>query len=130
MCGNEGGWGPARAAGAAPAGQCWLTGAWALQSTILRVWVKDHPIKPQSEESVSHAVLSVAPRHEVNFARAQGSRSKAKDNREARFLPNPQANWGPMPRAGSKRAREIAEQDAAAAAENGQKADATPGAAE
>ena len=97
---------------------------------ILRVWVKDHPIKPQSEESVSHAVLSVAPTHEVNFARAQGSRSKAKDNREARFLPNPQANWGPMPRAGSKRAREIAEQDAAAAAENGQKADATPGAAE
>lgn len=70
---------------------------------VLRVWVKDHPIKPQPVESVSHAVLSVEPTHEVNFSRAQGARSKAKDNKEARFLPNPQANWGPMVRAAGAR---------------------------
>jgi len=37
---------------------------------------------------------------QVNFARAVASLSKAQAKKVARFLPNPERNWGPKLRAG------------------------------
>ncbi len=37
---------------------------------------------------------------QANFSRASSAVSKAKSSGVARFLPNPEENWGPKPRAG------------------------------
>ena len=45
-------------------------------------------------------LLAKAPELKANFSRAQGAASNAKANKVARFLPNPEANWGPKPKHG------------------------------
>ncbi len=45
-------------------------------------------------------LLAKEPELKANFSRAQGAASNAKANKVARFLPNPEANWGPKPKHG------------------------------
>ena len=45
-------------------------------------------------------LLAKQPELKANFSRAQGASSNAKANKVARFLPNPEANWGPKPKHG------------------------------
>ena len=45
-------------------------------------------------------LLAKEPEFKANFSRAQGAASQAKTNKVARFLPNPEANWGPKPKHG------------------------------
>lgn len=45
-------------------------------------------------------LLAKEPELKANFSRAQGAASNAKANKVARFLPNPEANWGPRPKHG------------------------------
>lgn len=45
-------------------------------------------------------LLAKEPELKANFSRAQGAGSNAKANKVARFLPNPEANWGPKPKHG------------------------------
>lgn len=45
-------------------------------------------------------LLAKQPELKANFSRAQGAGSNAKANKVARFLPNPEANWGPRPKHG------------------------------
>lgn len=46
--------------------------------------------------------LSKAPVHKADFSRAASAISKARTNKVARYLPNPEANWGPKPKHGRK----------------------------
>ena len=50
--------------------------------------------------SAAGKLLAREPEIKANFSRAQGAVSQAKTNKVARFLPNPQANWGPKPKHG------------------------------
>lgn len=54
-------------------------------------------------------LLSKAPELKANFSRAQGALSQARTQKVARYLPNPEANWGPKPR--HSRARKAAPQE-------------------
>ena len=45
-------------------------------------------------------LLGKEPELKADFSRAQQALSKAKANKVARFLPNPEANWGPKPKHG------------------------------
>ena len=45
-------------------------------------------------------LLAKEPELKADFSRAQGAGSNAKANKVARFLPNPEANWGPRPKHG------------------------------
>jgi tRNA (guanine26-N2/guanine27-N2)-dimethyltransferase len=67
---------------------------------IMRCWVKNHPIKPQSPEHPGSVILSKEPSHQADFSRHVGSLSKAQAKKVARFLPNPEKHWGPKIRAG------------------------------
>ncbi|KEH25136.1 N(2),N(2)-dimethylguanosine tRNA methyltransferase, putative [Medicago truncatula] len=67
---------------------------------IMRCWVKNHPIKGQPADQPGSIILSKEPVLQVNFARAVASLSKAQAKKVARFLPNPERNWGPKLRAG------------------------------
>ena len=49
---------------------------------------------------VAGKLLAKEPELKANFSRAQGAGSNAKANKVARFLPNPEANWGPKPKHG------------------------------
>jgi len=65
----------------------------------------------QDPNSYAGKLLAKEPTLKVNFSRASAAVSRAKAEKVARFLPNPEANWGPMakhtrtgkvrPRAGS-----------------------------
>ena len=44
--------------------------------------------------------MAKEPELKADFSRAQGAASNAKANKVARFLPNPEANWGPKPKHG------------------------------
>ncbi|KAK9683112.1 hypothetical protein RND81_10G117400 [Saponaria officinalis] len=67
---------------------------------IMRCWVKDHPIKPQSPDQSGSVILSKEPELQANFTRAMASLSKSQLKKVARFLPNPEKHWGPKLRAG------------------------------
>lgn len=43
--------------------------------------------------------------HTADFSRAASAISKARTNKVARYLPNPEANWGPKPRHSHARKR-------------------------
>ena len=61
-----------------------------------------HPLTAVLTADVQAAgkLLSKQPELKANFSRAQGAFSAAKANKVARFLPNPEANWGPKPKHG------------------------------
>ncbi|KAL3144470.1 hypothetical protein ABBQ32_004211 [Trebouxia sp. C0010 RCD-2024] len=67
---------------------------------IIRCWVQDHPVKAHDAASYAGKLLAKQPELKANFSRAQGAGSNAKANKVARFLPNPEANWGPRPKHG------------------------------
>lgn len=67
---------------------------------IMRCWVKNHPVKAQSPDQSGTVILSREPSLQANFARAVASLSKAQAKKVARFLPNPEAHWGPKVKAG------------------------------
>ena len=62
---------------------------------VMRAWVKQHPGKGPEPGSYAAKLLSREPAIAVNFSRAPGAVSAAKLGGLARFLPNPEANWGP-----------------------------------
>lgn len=73
-------------------------------------------------------LLSKAPELKANFSRAQGALSQARTQKVARYLPNPEANWGPKPRHSRARKAEPQEDepagDATETAPSGQAAEA------
>ena len=67
---------------------------------IIRGWVAMHPVKRGSNEDSYAAKLLAKPAQlKANFARAAAAISAAKSQKVARFLPNPEKNWGPKPKA-------------------------------
>ncbi|XP_077230244.1 tRNA (guanine(26)-N(2))-dimethyltransferase 2-like [Tasmannia lanceolata] len=67
---------------------------------IMRCWIKNHPVKAQPPDQSGTVILAKEPTLQANFARAAASLSKAQAKKVARFLPNPERNWGPKLRAG------------------------------
>lgn len=67
---------------------------------IMRCWVKTHPVKSQAEMTPGTVILSREPKLEANFSKVNSALSRAQAEGVARFLPNPEENWGPKPRAG------------------------------
>ncbi|GAB4830749.1 hypothetical protein Ancab_004781 [Ancistrocladus abbreviatus] len=67
---------------------------------IMRCWVKNHPVKAQPRDQPGSLILAKEPELQANFTRAVASLSKAQAKKVARFLPNPERNWGPKLRAG------------------------------
>ncbi|KAK9907632.1 hypothetical protein WJX75_007284 [Coccomyxa subellipsoidea] len=68
---------------------------------VMRCWVAEHPTKKSPDpESYAGKLLSKPPQLKANFARARGATSAAKTAKVARFIPNPEAYWGPKPKAG------------------------------
>ncbi|CAM6128891.1 unnamed protein product [Calypogeia fissa] len=67
---------------------------------IMRCWVKTHPVKAQTEVTPGTVILSKEPKFEANFSKVNSALSRAQAAGVARFLPNPEENWGPKPRAG------------------------------
>ena len=73
---------------------------------IIRSWVALHPVARKLEPgSAAAKILAVAPAFKADFARAAGAISAAKASKTARFLPNPEANWGPKPKHGRSKVR-------------------------
>lgn len=66
---------------------------------IMRCWVAKNPVRITDKESYQAKILAVEPTIEVSFANAKGVMSKAKADRKARFVQNPE-NWGPRPKHG------------------------------
>ena len=63
---------------------------------VMRAWAKQHPGgKGPEPGSYAAKLLAREPAIAVNFSRAPGAVSAAKLGGLARFLPNPEANWGP-----------------------------------
>lgn len=73
---------------------------WNVVWDIMRCWVQQHPVKKSQPGSAGEKILSVEPELKADFSRVQQAVSKAKQKGVARFLPNPEANWGPKPRHG------------------------------
>jgi tRNA (guanine26-N2/guanine27-N2)-dimethyltransferase len=74
---------------------------WSAIWDIMRCWVAEHPAKPPPGSSGA-LILAKAPELKADFARAAGAvqhRGKGR-GKVARFLPNPEANWGPKPKHG------------------------------
>mmetsp|Transcript_22938 Transcript_22938/g.63658 ORF Transcript_22938/g.63658 Transcript_22938/m.63658 type:complete len:234 (-) Transcript_22938:478-1179(-) len=67
---------------------------------IMRCWIRDHPIKPHPEDSYAGRLLAKEPSIQADFSRSQKALSQAKVNKVARYLPNPEENWGPKTRHG------------------------------
>mmetsp|Transcript_32572 Transcript_32572/g.103769 ORF Transcript_32572/g.103769 Transcript_32572/m.103769 type:complete len:183 (+) Transcript_32572:92-640(+) len=87
---------------------------------IMRCWVKEHaPVKDQGEETAAYNILAKEPVLVANFARAHAAMSKAKEKGQARFLPNPEENWGPKSRHGRPPAGTLNRKRGAGAAAEG-----------
>lgn len=67
---------------------------------ILRCWSAKHPSKTLSKTSPGYAIVSKPPTFEADFSQPFKKKEKKK---EARYLPNPRAYWGPGSRATGKR---------------------------
>ena len=74
---------------------------------ILRCWVKEHPVKPQSSPTPGEAILAKEPTVIANWTRRTEAQSKAQKDGVARFPQNPTADWGPKRRAGKYREEEL-----------------------
>ena len=59
-----------------------------------------HPFNQGGRCAAAGKLLAKEPELKAYFSRAQGAGSNAKANKVARFLPNPEANWGPKPKHG------------------------------
>ncbi|XP_045348093.1 tRNA (guanine(26)-N(2))-dimethyltransferase isoform X1 [Leopardus geoffroyi] len=81
---------------------------------IMRCWEKECPVKRErlSEASPAFRILSVEPRLQANFAVRDDANPSSRQRGLKRFQANPEANWGPRPRArpGGKAAGEAMEE--------------------
>jgi tRNA (guanine26-N2/guanine27-N2)-dimethyltransferase len=81
---------------------------------ILRAWAKKRPpSKLAVKDSAADKILAVEPSIEVNFSTPSSVQAASNANAKvSRFPLNPQANWGPKPRAsGNKRKAEDPSQE-------------------
>nr|XP_019601780.1 PREDICTED: tRNA (guanine(26)-N(2))-dimethyltransferase isoform X3 [Rhinolophus sinicus] len=80
---------------------------------IMRCWEKECPVKRErlSETSPAFRILSVEPRLQANFTIRDDANPSSRQRGLKRFQANPEANWGPRPRArpGSKTVGEAME---------------------
>ncbi|XP_021026344.1 tRNA (guanine(26)-N(2))-dimethyltransferase isoform X2 [Mus caroli] len=77
---------------------------------IMRCWEKECPVKRErlSESSPAFRILAVEPRLKANFNIREDANPSSRQRGLKRFQANPEANWGPRPRArpGGKAASE------------------------
>ncbi|PSC68820.1 putative tRNA (guanine(26)-N(2))-dimethyltransferase 2 isoform B [Micractinium conductrix] len=73
---------------------------WSVVWDIMRCWVQQHPVKKPAPGSAAESILAKEPELKADLSRAAQAVSKARQKGVARFLPNPEANWGPKPRHG------------------------------
>ncbi|XP_036158531.1 tRNA (guanine(26)-N(2))-dimethyltransferase isoform X2 [Myotis myotis] len=68
---------------------------------IMRCWEKQCPVKRErlSETSPAFRILSVEPRLQANFTIRDDANPSSRQRGLKRFQANPEANWGPRPRA-------------------------------
>ncbi|XP_059948212.1 tRNA (guanine(26)-N(2))-dimethyltransferase isoform X3 [Mesoplodon densirostris] len=68
---------------------------------IMRCWEKECPVKRErlSETSPAFRILSVEPRLQANFTIRDDANPSSRQRGLKRFQANPEANWGPRPRA-------------------------------
>nr|XP_012807664.2 tRNA (guanine(26)-N(2))-dimethyltransferase [Jaculus jaculus] len=68
---------------------------------IMRCWEKECPVKRDrlSESSPAFRILSVEPRLQANFTIREDANPSSRQRGLKRFQANPEANWGPRPRA-------------------------------
>uniref|UniRef100_G1RRE0 tRNA (guanine(26)-N(2))-dimethyltransferase n=1 Tax=Nomascus leucogenys TaxID=61853 RepID=G1RRE0_NOMLE len=68
---------------------------------IMRCWEKECPVKRErlSETSPAYRILSVEPRLQANFTIREDANPSSRQRGLKRFQANPEANWGPRPRA-------------------------------
>jgi len=68
---------------------------------LMRAWVKEAAVNPKRmvEGSVSQKILSVEPKTEIDFSPHPEATTPSQIQGLKRFPPNPEANWGPKPRA-------------------------------
>lgn len=68
---------------------------------IMRCWEKQCPVKRErlSETSPAFRILSVEPRLQANFTIRDDANPSSRQQGLKRFQANPEANWGPRPRA-------------------------------
>jgi tRNA (guanine26-N2/guanine27-N2)-dimethyltransferase len=72
---------------------------------ILKDWVKQHPVKNLTEVHAGYRILQ----QPSSLEEVDWTVNKDQKRKGGRFHPNPETNWGPLARAGSKKAREDAE---------------------
>uniref|UniRef100_A0A673ULM9 tRNA (guanine(26)-N(2))-dimethyltransferase n=1 Tax=Suricata suricatta TaxID=37032 RepID=A0A673ULM9_SURSU len=81
---------------------------------IMRCWEKECPAKRErlSEASPAFRILSVEPRLQANFTVRDDANPSSRQRGLKRFQANPEANWGPRPRArpGGKAAGDTVEE--------------------
>jgi len=73
---------------------------------IMRCWVKKHPIHANQREKkgeVGYMILAKEPKLEANFNRPASLNLRQYEKKVPRFLPNPEAFWGPKARAFSSK---------------------------
>ncbi|XP_075404009.1 tRNA (guanine(26)-N(2))-dimethyltransferase isoform X1 [Tenrec ecaudatus] len=68
---------------------------------IMRCWEKECPVKRErlSETSPAFRILSVEPSLQANFTIREDANPSSRQQGLKRFQANPEANWGPRPRA-------------------------------
>ncbi|KAM5238031.1 tRNA (guanine(26)-N(2))-dimethyltransferase [Ctenodactylus gundi] len=68
---------------------------------IMRCWEKKFPVKRErlSEISPAFRILSVEPRLQADFTIREDANPSSRQQGLKRFQANPEANWGPLPRA-------------------------------
>ncbi|XP_006918808.1 tRNA (guanine(26)-N(2))-dimethyltransferase isoform X1 [Pteropus alecto] len=68
---------------------------------IMRCWEKGCPVKRErlSETSPAFRILSLEPRLQANFTIRDDANPSSRQRGLKRFQANPEANWGPRPRA-------------------------------
>ncbi|KAI5758609.1 unnamed protein product [Gulo gulo] len=68
---------------------------------IMRCWEKECPVKRErlSETSPAFRILGVEPRLQANFTIREDANPSSRQRGLKRFQANPEANWGPRPRA-------------------------------
>lgn len=70
---------------------------------IMRCWEKLHPVKRKKENSPGAVILSTEPVIQVSFDVKPGANPVSRQKKLLRYQENPEANWGPKPRAKRKK---------------------------
>ncbi|XP_015777123.1 PREDICTED: tRNA (guanine(26)-N(2))-dimethyltransferase-like [Acropora digitifera] len=73
---------------------------------IMRCWEKLHPVKRKKENSPGATILSKEPAIQVSFKLKPGANPVSRQKKLLRYQENPEANWGPKPRAKRKKDEE------------------------